>query len=254
LAQRLRAGTQRSSGLGMAARGGSVSGAAGELTARDQRGVAIAERGAPGRRAGRSSGKRHGTCFGARVPSKLMAGERPTATPSKAMLAISLISHSTPFSAVRAGMGHGAVARSSTCWAYFHKYPESYFGWRGFQPSPAHRAQPAELDLERALLGIDGDDVAVAQSAIGPPTAASGPTWPTQKAAGRPEKPAVGDQARLAAHALPIKGSGGRQHLAHPGPPLGPSYRITSTSPSLYFLFFTASKHASSPSKQRAGR
>src|ERR1700716_4662604 len=38
-----------------------------------------------------------------------------------------------------------------------------------------------------------------------------------------------------------------------PGPPLGPSYRITSTSPSLYFFFLTASKHASSPSKQRAG-
>src|SRR5487761_1518228 len=37
-----------------------------------------------------------------------------------------------------------------------------------------------------------------------------------------------------------------------PGPPRGPSYRITSTSPFLYFFASTAAKPAPSLSKQRA--
>ncbi len=54
-------------------------------------------------------------------------------------------------------------------------------------------------------------------SAIGPPTAASGPTWPTQKPRVRAGEAAVGDQRHLVAHALAVERRGRRQHLAHAG-------------------------------------
>ena len=45
-----------------------------------------------------------------------------------------------------------------------------------------------EFHVDGALDGIDRDDVAVLESPIGPPTAASGPTWPMQKPRVAPEK------------------------------------------------------------------
>ena len=41
------------------------------------------------------------------------------------------------------------------------------------------------------------------------------------KAAGCAGEPAVRDQHHLVAHALAVKGRGGRQHFAHAGPALG---------------------------------
>ena len=62
-----------------------------------------------------------------------------------------------------AGMGHRARARGPTCWAYFHKYPEVKSGLARL-PCLGARLELSlrELDVERALHGIDGDDVAVA--------------------------------------------------------------------------------------------
>ena len=93
--------------------GGSVSGATGEADGTATSGVALPSEAFPAAALGRFSGSGTVPASGARAPSKLMAGERPTATPSKAMLAISLdIRIARPLGS-RAGMGDGAVARHS---------------------------------------------------------------------------------------------------------------------------------------------
>ena len=68
---------------------------------------------------------------------------------------------------------------------------------------------------------------------MGPPCAASGPTWPTQKPRVAPEKrPSV-----MSATFLPMPWPDSAAVVASisrmPGPPAGPSLRMTMTSPSL---------------------
>ena len=95
--------------------------------------------------------------------------------------------------------------------------------WRGFQ-ALRRSASSASLSSTSIVpaIGVDRDHVAVRSSAIGPPTAASGPTWPMQKPRVRAGEAAVGDQRHLLAHALAVERRRGRQHLAHAGPAARP--------------------------------
>ena len=91
-----------------------------------------------------------------------------------------------------------------------------------------------------------------ATSAIGPPSTASGATCPTQKPCVPPEnRPSVTSAAsapRPAPFIAPVTASISRI----PGPPFGPSYRITTMSPGLMRPARIASMASSSPSNTRA--
>ena len=90
-------------------------------------------------------------------------------------------------------------------------------------------------------------------SPIGPPTAASGATCPIDPPLVAPEKrPSVirtVESPRPAPIIAPVTAS----ISCIPGPPFGPSYRITTTSPSTISPLVTASKAPRSPSKTLAG-
>ena len=60
-------------------------------------------------------------------------------------------------------------------------------------------------------------------SAIGPPTAASGPTWPTQKPRVAPEKRPSVISATLPPMPWPYSAAVVASISRMPGPPLGPS-------------------------------
>jgi len=69
--------------------------------------------------------------------------------------------------------------------------------------------------------------------------AAIGPPWPPRgdvadhQAAGGAGEAAVGDHRHRLAEALADDRRGDLEHLAHAGPPTGPSLRITTMSPGL---------------------
>ena len=56
---------------------------------------------------------------------------------------------------------------------------------------------------------------------IGPPTAASGLTWPIERPGRAARESAVGDQAHVVAQADPLDGRRGGEHLLHARAPLG---------------------------------
>ena len=90
-------------------------------------------------------------------------------------------------------------------------------------------------------------------SAIGPQCALSGPTCPTQKPRVAPEnRPSV-----INATFLPIPWPDSAAVVASisrmPGPPAGPSFLMTMTSPSSYARSLIAANASSSHSKTRAG-
>src|SRR5206468_4128197 len=90
-------------------------------------------------------------------------------------------------------------------------------------------------------------------AAIGPPSAASGAMWPIMKPWVAPEKrPSVISATvspRPAPWSAPVTCSISRM----PGPPLGPSQRMTITSLGLILPAFTAANESSSRSNTRAG-
>src|SRR5260221_10036300 len=75
----------------------------------------------------------------------------------------------------------------------------------------------AELDTERAGLGVQGDDVAVAQQPDRTADRRLGSDMADAEAAGGAGAATVGDERHLLAHALAVNGRGGREHLAHAG-------------------------------------
>ena len=79
-------------------------------------------------------------------------------------------------------------------------------------PSTRHQTMQRKSKPSRALIEIMSPSRI---RAMGPPWADSGPTCPTQKPRVAPEKPAVGYQGDLLAHALSRKSGGGREHLSH---------------------------------------
>ena len=78
------------------------------------------------------------------------------------------------------------------------------------------------------------------KSAIGPPTDASGPTWPIQKPLVAPENLQSVIRATFSHFHCPYIAAVVDNISRIPGPPRGPSYLIIIISPSLYFLFLTA--------------
>src|SRR5690349_2571053 len=80
----------------------------------------------------------------------------------------------------------------------------------------------AELDVERAALGIERDGIAVANVRDGATDRGFRPDMADAEAARRAGEAAIGNQRDLGAHALSVECSRGRQHLAHAGSALGP--------------------------------
>src|SRR5580700_9370281 len=178
--------------------------------------------------------------FGVDVPSNAKAGEiespstGPRAVPKPSPAAMqSALASATPLPLVKraalgiritrllgtaARMGHRAIARRSDLLGVFPQIAGRVFlGARlpGF--GAGGKLGVAELDVQRALFGIELDDVAVANE---PDRAAHGglrPDMADAKTARRTGEAAVGDQRDLAAHALTVERSGGRQHFTHAG-------------------------------------
>src|ERR1700730_6181658 len=117
-----------------------------------------------------------------------------------------------------ARMGHCAIARRSDLLGVFPQIARRIFlGARlpGF--GAGGKLGVAQLDVQRTLLGIELDDVAVSDQ---PDRTAHGglrADMADAKTARRAGEPAVGDQRDLAAHALTVERSGGRQHFTHAG-------------------------------------
>ena len=90
-------------------------------------------------------------------------------------------------------------------------------------------------------------------AAMGPPSAASGDTWPIIRPRVAPlKRPSVSsatESPKPSPTIAPVTASISRV----PGPPFGPSLRITTTSPAFTRLAFTAAMASSSDSKTRAG-
>ncbi len=79
------------------------------------------------------------------------------------------------------------------------------------------------MQIDRAFDGVDDDDVAVlAARPIGPPTAASGPTWPTQKPRVPPEKRPSVISATFSPTPCPYSAAVVDSISRMPGPPLRP--------------------------------
>src|ERR1700689_424784 len=181
--------------------------------------------------------------FGVDVPSKAKAGAiespsttgpravpkpRPTAMHSALASATLLPLAMRRMAALRiritrllgtaARMGHRAIARRPDLLGVFPQIARPIFlGARlpGF--GAGRKLGVAQLDVERALFGIELDDIAIANE---PDRAAHGslrPDMADAETARRAGEPAVGDQRDLAAHALTVEGSGGRQHFTHAG-------------------------------------
>src|SRR2546430_3002535 len=207
---------------GTAERGGSAGGATGAAGGTATGGVAVPNDVLPAAGLGMLSGSGTPVPSGAREPSKLMAGDRPTASPSSAMLATRLdIRIARPLGR-RAGMGDRAVARRSHLLGVLPQIPRSEFRPPGLpRLAPRLELSLAEPDLERALHCIDCDDIAVAEKRDRAADGGLGAHMAdAETASGSGEAP-VGDQRNLPAHALSIEGGGGCQHFSHPRPAFG---------------------------------
>src|SRR5689334_15393919 len=80
----------------------------------------------------------------------------------------------------------------------------------------------AELDLDRALLGVDRDHVAVAQQGDRPAHRRLRADMADAEAARRAREAAIGDERDLAAGALTVERCRRRQHLTHARPAARP--------------------------------
>src|SRR5262249_50299867 len=74
-----------------------------------------------------------------------------------------------------------------------------------------------DLHVERAVHGVDGDDVAVADQRDRAAHGGLRPHMADAEPAGRAGEAAVGDERDLVAHALAVQRRGGGQHLTHAG-------------------------------------
>src|SRR5580693_53817 len=117
-----------------------------------------------------------------------------------------------------ARMGHRAIARRSDLLGVFPQIARRVFlGARPPGFGAGGELGVAQLDVERSLFGIELDDVAVADEPDRAAHGSLGADMADAEAAGRAGEPAVRDQRDLAAHALAVERSGGRQHLTHAG-------------------------------------
>ena len=139
---------------------------------------------APSRSSTTGAGGRSGA--GASSATDALDAERGRARAAKASLDIRI----AVLFVRAAGMGHRAVPwRSRRSARISRDSPSRSRSRAASRPCGAARAPSSEsFTSMRALDGVDRDDVAVRRSPIGPPTAASGPTWPMQKPRVAPEK------------------------------------------------------------------
>src|SRR5262245_24524792 len=204
---------------GIAARGGGmVSGATG-VSGTAASGVAPPRAGARLAPAEPGNGTETVAPSGVRVPSKLSTdGEKPKARPSKPMLTMTLDVRIARLLGRAARMGHGALPGRPHLLGVFPQITRRESGPARLPRFGARlELSLAELDVEGALHGIDGDDVAVAQQRDRPADGGFRADMADAEAAGRSGEAPVGDQRDLAAHALTVEGRGGRQHFSHPG-------------------------------------
>src|SRR5262245_21299041 len=148
---------------------------------------------------------------GARLPSKLTAGDRPKAKPSRPMPTRSSDVRIARLLDRPAGMGHRARARGSHLLGVLPQISRGEFR-RARLPCLGARLELslAELDVERALDGVDGDDVAVAHMRDRPADGGLRTHMTNAEAAGRSREAPGGPEGRLAARALHGTARGGR--------------------------------------------
>ena len=121
------------------------------------------------------------------------------------------------------------------------------------------RRQPrAQLLVRHVHLQLPAFDVDRIRSpsrtaAIGPPAAASGATCPTIRPRVAPEKRPSVISATESPSPAPMMAAVTASISRIPGPPFGPSYRITTTSPAWIFPAVSADATSSSLSKTLAG-
>src|SRR5690606_7392960 len=87
--------------------------------------------------------------------------------------------------------------------------------------APPHQLRLGHLQVERALLRIDGDDVAVLHQRDRSARRRLRPHMADAEAAGAAREAPVGDERHLVAHALAVEAGRGRQHLTHARAALG---------------------------------
>src|SRR5581483_9921539 len=121
----------------------------------------------------------------------------------------------------RSGMGHGAGTRRTDLVCVFPQIAASELR-RLRLPSlgPGRELGLGQLDIERALLGVEHDHVAVPDKPDRTAHGRLGADMAHAEAARRAGETAVGDERHLVAHALAVKRGGGGEHLAHAGAPL----------------------------------
>src|SRR5262245_63072885 len=79
-----------------------------------------------------------------------------------------------------------------------------------------------DIRLQASGLGIDGDNVAILEEADRSAELGLGPHMANAEAARGAGEAAVSNERHLVAHALAVKGSRRRQHLAHARPAARP--------------------------------
>ena len=130
--------------------------------------------------------------------------------------------------------------------------------WRtartGARRSPAARISSSLRSTERVRAATSKVTVSPSRTAaMGPPSTASGATWPAISPWVAPEKrPSVSSPTEGPSPA-PVRAAVTASISRMPGPPRGPSPRITTTSPAEMAPRCTASNASSSQSNTRAG-
>src|SRR5262245_44597496 len=194
---------ERSASFGVAARGAAIDGRAAVAGAA---GTAVLVPGAA------SLGR----------PSKLASGKKPSASAINPQLNRVSYVRITRLLSSTARMRNGALARRPHLLGVFPKIARAKSMLTGLPTlGPRLELGRRQRDVERSLVGIEGDHVAVAQERDRPAYRGLRPDMAhaeTPRCAG---EAAVGDQRHLAAHALSVEGGGGRQHLTHARTALG---------------------------------
>src|SRR5262245_29023539 len=149
-------------------------------------------------------------------PSKLAAGEKPSASAINPQLNRVSYVRITRLLSSTARMRNGAIARRPHLLGVFPKVARAKSLLAGLPTlGPRIELGRRKRDVERSLVGIEGDHVAVAQERDRPANRSLRPDMADAETAGRAGEAAIRNQRHLAAHALPVERSGGRQHLAH---------------------------------------
>src|SRR5262245_30242733 len=79
----------------------------------------------------------------------------------------------------------------------------------------------SDSEVDGARLGIDADDITIANQRDRAAIGGFGADMTDAEAACRAREASIGDECDLVAHTLTIKGGGGRQHFPHARPTLG---------------------------------